>query len=152
MNLIRRDSRNLWEPFDIITDWQEEMNRLFSGSLRRRTREDLPSFFRPDIDLEEDDEQFVVIADVPGIRKEELDISITGNVVTIKGERKEESEKEGKNFYHAERWAGGFTRVIELPGEVDASKVKASVKDGILELTIPKSDSAKPKQIKVDIK
>ena len=152
MNLILRNNRELWDPFNRISNIEKELSRLFSGSLGLRREEDWGPFFKPDIDLHEEEQQFVVRADIPGIRKEDLEIAITGNVVTIKGERKGESEKKGKNFYHAERWSGGFRRMIELPVDVDSTKAHAAVKEGVLELTLPKSENAKPKQIKVEVK
>lgn len=108
--------------------------------------------FSPDVDLHEEENQFVVKADVPGITKENLEVSFTDNVLTIRGERKEENDAKEKNYYRSERWSGAFERSFEFATEVDAAKAKASFKDGVLELVIPKAESAKPKQVKVEIK
>jgi HSP20 family protein len=151
MELIRRSKRDLWDPLDLFADFQDEMNRWFS-SARRHRGDGASRFFDPNIDFTEDENQYLVKADLPGIRKEDVDISITGHMLTIKGERKEELEKKGKSFYHAERTFGSFQRTIELPTEVDMDQVKATYKDGVLELAIPKSEKTKPKQIKVEVK
>jgi HSP20 family protein len=151
MNLIRQSTnRDLWDPFDMISDLQEEMNRLFSRSLTRPDR--VNALYTPEIDLHEDENGFTVKADMPGMRREDLDISILGNKLILKGKRKGETEKKDKNWLHAERWHGSFERSFELPTEVDASNIKAAFKEGVLEVTLPKSEAAKPRQIKVEIK
>jgi HSP20 family protein len=113
---------------------------------------DLISHFVPAVDVHEDENQYTVKADLPGISKDGLDVSITDNVLTIRGERKEQYEKKEKGYWHSERWTGTFLRSLELPAEVDASKVKASFKDGVLELSIPKPEQVKPKQVKIEVK
>ena len=151
MNLIKREHGWL-DPFDMVSGLQEQMNRFLSSSLRRYKDDGFAKFFAPEIDLAEEGDHYILTADLPGIRKEDLNISVTGSVLTLKGERKDELEKKGKNFYHLERSLGQFQRIVEFPTEVNADEIKASYKDGILELRVPKSESAKPKQIKVDVK
>ncbi len=132
MNLIKRSES--WDPFSILDD--------FYGAARH---------FVPAVDVREDEGHYLVKADLPGISKEGLDVSITDNVLTIRGERTEKSEKKEKGYWHSERWSGSFSRSLELPAEVDASKVSASFKDGVLELSIPKPEQTKPKQVKVNV-
>lgn len=108
--------------------------------------------FVPAVDVREDENRYIVKADLPGISKEGLDVSITDNVLTIRGERKEQEDQKAKGYWHSERWSGVFHRSLELPAEVDASKVGASFKDGVLELSIPKPEQVKPRQIKIEVK
>lgn len=149
-HLIRKE--NQWmDPFDMLADLHGDINRLFSSSLRRGSQENISSF-APSLELREEDDRFVLHADVPGIDKKDIDISVIGNTLTIKGERKAEERHKEKGYYYSERVFGTFHRSIELPTEVDADKVTASYKDGVLEVAVPKSERAKPKQIKVDVK
>lgn len=127
------------------------MNRFFLTPTSRGWKNH-GDWFAPEVDVTEEEKQYLVKADLPGMRKEDIEVSVTNNILTIKGEKKEETEKKEKNFYSRERRFGGFQRSIQLPLEVDRDQVKASYKDGVLELVIPKAESAKPKQIKVDIK
>lgn len=110
------------------------------------------TFFTPDIELSEDRENYELKVELPGLKKEEIEINLTGSVLSLKGEKKEVKETKDKKFYHSERRYGSFQRVIEFPTEVKSDQVKATYVDGILELVIPKAESAKPKQIKVDVK
>jgi len=148
--LVKQTSRWI-DPFDLVTDLQDDMNRLFSSSLRRGPQSSIGEFL-PSLEMKEDDNQFLLHLDIPGMERKDLDISVTGNTLTVKGERKEEENKKGKGYFYSERRYGSFQRSVELPTEVDADKVAASYKDGVLELVLPKSEKAKPKQIKVDVK
>lgn len=149
-SLMRRAERDLWDPFDFVTDFQHEMNRLFGRTLQKKNG--YMRGFEPEIDLSEDKDNFVVKADLPGIKKEELDIKVEGRVLTVKGERKEEKETKEKSYFSSERFYGAFTRMIELPAEVKADQVKASYKDGVLEIMLPKAEGAKAKHITVEVK
>jgi HSP20 family protein len=105
------------------------------------------SFFP--VDVFETGDEVVVKASLPGFKPEDIDISVHGDVVTIKGETKEDNEEKAQNWYRRERRYGTVVRQISLPGEVSADKADAKFEDGVLRLTLPKSESAKPKQIKV---
>ncbi len=148
MNLIKR--QEAWDPFDLMTDFQSEMNRLFHRSLHKKNGWERT--FEPEIDVVEERDTFVVKADLPGMKKEDLDIKVEGRLLTLKGERKEEKETKEKNYYASERFYGAFTRLIELPTDVKADQVKATYRDGVLEMTLPKTEGAKVKQITVEIK
>jgi HSP20 family protein len=139
MNLIRKNNNPVWDPFSVF----DEMDHFLAGGA---------AHFVPAVDVREEDDQYIVKTDLPGISKDGLDVTIQNNVLTIRGERKEQHEKKEKGYWHSERWSGSFHRSLELPAEVDASKVSASFKDGVLELRIPKPEQAKPRQIKVDVK
>lgn len=147
MNLIKK--RDLWDPLDVMTDLQHDLSRLFHRSLKGNgwTRT-----FEPEVDVIEEKDSFLVKADLPGIKKEELDIKVEGKFLTLKAERKEEKEIKEKNYYASERFYGIFTRMIELPTDIKADQVKANYKDGVLEVTLPKTENAKAKQVTVEVK
>lgn len=112
----------------------------------------LESEWAPCIDVAETGEEIVVTAELPGIKQEEVDITIADDTLTIKGKKKEEQEVRKENYHRIERSYGSFQRSISLPTSVQADKAKASYKDGVLYVTIPKVEEAKPKQIKIDVK
>ncbi len=118
----------------------EENGTIFSGQ------------WMPAIDVYDSKDNFVVKADLPGLNKEEIEVSIEDDTLILKGEKKQESETKEQNFYRSERLYGSFFRAIALPATVDPSKVVAEYKDGVLKLTLPKKEDARPKQIKVDVK
>ena len=127
------------DPFDMLADLHGNINRLLSSSLRRGSQENISSF-APSLDLREKDDRFVVRADVPGIDKKDIDISVIGNTLMIKGERKSEERQDEKGYYYTERVFGTFHRSVELPVEVDSEKVTASYKDNVLEVTVPRNE------------
>lgn len=104
----------------------------------------------PKVDVIDRDDEVVVRAEVPGIEKDELDVSVSDNAVTIKGETKREAKEEKGNYYRCEISRGAFTRTIALPDYVDTDGAKAKFKDGMLELTLPKVEKAKRRSIKID--
>jgi HSP20 family protein len=143
-----------WRPTHDLTSMREEMNRLFDNffsGLPERRRGLLESEWAPSIDVAETDEDIVVTAELPGVKQEEVDITIADDVLTLKGEKKEEKEVKEKNYHRIERSYGSFQRSISLPTGTKADEAKASYKDGILCITIPKAEEAKPKQIKIDV-
>jgi HSP20 family protein len=103
----------------------------------------------PAIDITEGDNEITVKAEVPGCNADDIDIAVHGNTVTISGEKKAEKEQKEKGYYHIERSYGSFRRQIVLPGDVEADKVEASCKNGILTLTLPKEEKAKTVKVKV---
>lgn len=152
MSLIRYQSPSLstWPSFDRLASLRDEMDRLFDFSYPSRDT-GLFSGWSPALDVYDDKDSFVVSAELPGMKKEDINISLHEGVLTISGERKHEREnKEGETF-RSERYFGKFQRSVTLPARVDASNVKASYKDGILWVHLPKSEEAKPKQIDVSV-
>ena len=145
-----------WSPLRDIMVFRDEMDRLFEnffspwGLRRRRVSGEV--VWAPEVDVYEDENNVIVEAEIPGLKAEELDISVTGNTITLRGEKKGEKEKKAKNYHLLERTYGSFERVIELPTEVEAPKAKAKLKNGVLEVVLPKVAEAKPKQIKVEVK
>jgi len=141
-----------WDPFREL----EEMRRRFEDIFGRTT---LPSVWRrvpvietgwaPAIDVFEKEDKFVVKAELPGMKEEDIDVSVVGDTLTIKGERKTESEVKEEDYYCCERSYGSFYRAIALPSNVDTKKIEASYEDGVLEVTLPKTAEVKPKKISV---
>ena len=103
----------------------------------------------PTLDIAEQDNEYVVKAEVPGCKADDIDIFVYGNTLTISGEKKQEEEKKENGYYHVERSYGSFRRDLTLATEIDADKIKAVCENGILILTLPKSDKAKPIKVKV---
>ena len=104
----------------------------------------------PAVDIYENKDSLVIKAELPGIEQDKIDVSVQGDLLTIKGERKKESEVKEENYYRLERVSGSFQRSFTLPANVDATKISAAYKGGILELKVPKAEEAKPKQIKIN--
>ncbi len=127
-----------------LTDWFGELDSNLSGCGV------VGRGFAPAVDLYEEDDAFIARAELPGIDKKDLDISIKDGVLTVKGEKKgrAEEQKEGK-YYRRETWAGSFERRIALPERVDAEKVSAEMKDGVLTIRVPKLPEAKPQKIDI---
>jgi HSP20 family protein len=106
----------------------------------------------PAVDVLEKDDKFVVKAELPGMKEEDISVSVVGDTLTIKGEKKTETEVKEEDYYRCERAYGSFYRSIPLPSTVDAGKIEASYQDGVLEVTLPKAAEVKPKKIAVSAK
>ena len=140
-----------WEPFSDLVSLRDDMDQLFETFFGQHL-EDREGFWTPILDIEESNGNIVVKAEIPGMEKDEIKVSVRNNMLSISGERKQESETKDKTFHRIERSYGKFSRTITLPSEVDANKIKAAYKDGVLNITLPKPESMKPKQIEVEIK
>jgi len=145
-----------WEPIRNLVGLQNRMNRLFDESFRgaSRTGDDdwaLGGSWAPAVDIYEKDGHIVLEAELPGIDAKGVDIRVENNVLTLRGERKFEAEVKQDSFHRVERTYGAFTRSFTLPTVVDTEKIKADFKDGVLKLTLPKKEEAKPKQIHVQV-
>lgn len=103
----------------------------------------------PALDIAERDDAVVVKAELPGMKADDVNVSVQGNVLTINGEKKQETEDKQENYYHVERRYGNFQRSVMLPSEVDVDRIEAQHRDGVLTITLPKTETAKPRQIKV---
>lgn len=137
-----------WPTLGRLTDLRDEIDRLFEAPLAR-TSEFLG--WTPAFDVYEDKDNFVVKAELPGMRKEDISVSLQDGNLIVSGERKSETKSEGAEIYRAERFFGKFQRSVSLPTAVAASKVTAEYKDGVLTVTLPKAEEAKPKQIEVNV-
>lgn len=143
-----------WDPFEEMGGMQDRINRLFEETFGRYPvgkRETLERTWAPVVDIYEEKDNIIVKAELPGIKKEEVSIEIKDNVLTLSGERKHEAEKKKENYHRIERFYGKFTRSFTLPESVQVDKVKANYKDGVLEITLPKTEETKQKAIPIKI-
>jgi HSP20 family protein len=148
MNIVR------WDPFGELEEMSTRLNRFFNQPRPRRTVDDGGAFFAdwaPAVDVQETEKEYLVKADLPDVRKEDVKVGIEDGVLTLEGERKQEKEEKGKKFHRVERVYGKFVRRLALPMEVDAQKVAAEFKDGVLNVRLPKAESAKPRAIDVKV-
>ena len=143
-------SLNRWEPFRSNAGLESQVNRMFN-ELFGRTQESNLTAWAPAVDIFENEHELVVKADLPDVKPEELDIRVENNILTIRGERKFEKKVDEKNYLRVERSYGSFARSFSLANTVNSEAIKADYKDGVLTLTIPKREEAKPKQIKVNV-
>ncbi len=146
-NLVR------WEPFRDMVSLRDAMDRMVDDRFFRA-----PVPFAPwgesglAVDMYEDEDNVVVKTAIPGVKADEIDVSVTGDTLTIKAETKEEEEVKRENYLRRERRFGSYCRSVTLPGGLEADKAEADYSDGVLTLTIPKAEEVKPKSIKVSAK
>jgi HSP20 family protein len=140
---------NRWEPFR-TAGLESEVSRMLTDLFGRSQESNLTSW-APAVDIYENEHELVVKADLPDVKPEELDIRVENNILTIRGERKFEKKVDEKNYLRVERSYGSFARSFSLASTVNSEAIKADYKDGVLTLTIPKREEAKPKQIKVNV-
>lgn len=148
MNVLTR-----WNPYREMLSLRDQMDRLFEDTFSlfpsAQNRFQMPRIWGLDLDVSETDEAYTVKAAVPGITPEELDITLTNNVLTIKGELEATEEQEGEVYHMRELRYGSFSRSLTLPEQVNADEIEARVENGILTLVMPKSEESKPKRIPV---
>lgn len=152
-----------WRPGWGLAPWRplgelEEMERRFEDAFDQT----FPAIWRrhrgeergwaPPIEMFEKEDSYTLKAELPGMKKDEIDVSVTGDTLTIKGERKAETETREEDYYCCERSYGSFFRSIKVPTAVDTEKIEANYQDGVLELTLPKAPEVKPKKIDVAVK
>jgi HSP20 family protein len=153
MSLIRYQTPTTspWRTLDRWSSLRDDLNNLFElPGWSAMPQAQLFSGWTPALDLYQTNDDIVAVVELPGMRKEEIEISLNDGTLTISGERKEETANDDKNA-RTERIPGKFRRSISLPTRVDANKVNASYKDGILTVTLPKAEEVKPKQIQVNV-
>lgn len=146
MSLIR------WDPYRQMQSFRDAMDRLFEESVRRMRSgegQEMEAGLYIPMDVFESGDHLVISAVAPGVKPGDLDVNVSGNTLTIRGEIKREAEPEGRSVYFQERVYGPFSRSITLSSEYDLDKVEATCHDGIIRIAVPKSEEAKPKQIKV---
>jgi len=146
MSIIR------WDPFREMMSLRQAMDRLFEDAFVRPTRLLVGEGLQLALDMYHTPSDVVVKAALPGVKAEDVDITITGDTLTIKGEVKAEEEVKKEDYFYQERRFGSFSRTLSLPGALQTDKAQATFENGILTLTIPKADEAKPKVIKVTAK
>ena len=145
MNVVK------WNPFRELEEMQNRLNSVFNVPQGEKAEEPfLFADWAPAVDIQETNDEYLVKADLPDVKKEDIKIELVNGVLTIEGERKQEKEEKGKKLHRVERQYGQFLRRFTLPEEIDAAKIAAEFKDGVLNVKLPKSPNSKPK--KIDIK
>src|SRR6184192_582616 len=140
-----------WEPFSGVTTLQDQINRLFKETFERTGEQSNLSAWAPAVDIYETEHELVVKADLPEVDPKDLDIRVENNLLTIRGERKFEKKVNEENYLRVERSFGSFARSFTLANTVNTDAIKADYQNGVLTLTIPKREEAKPKQVKVNV-
>jgi HSP20 family protein len=143
MNLVT------WDPYRELSTLQDRVNRLFGSPRREREEEMNLGAWIPPVDIVEEKDRILLTAELPGFQENDVEVQMEGGVLTIRGERKSESEKEGRTFHRMERSYGQFVRSFTLPNNVDRDNIKAKFNNGLLEIELPKREEAKPRQIKI---
>ena len=150
MNVLTR-----WEPFREMADLQNRLSSLLGRAPVRRQDGQEESItvaeWAPLVDITEDDKEYLIKAELPEVKKDEVKVAVENGVLTITGERKFEKEEKNKKYHRVERAYGSFVRTFIVPDDADADKVTAEFKDGVLKVHLPKSEKAKPKQIEVKV-
>jgi HSP20 family protein len=143
-----------WEPFKDMVSLRDEIDNLFNDFFRKTPDErmDLHDIWYPALDIEESNDRIKVIAEAPGMKKEEIKLTVSEGQLIIQGERKFEKEEKDKTYHRIERSYGKFRRTISLPKDLEVDKAKATYEQGILKVDIPKSKKTKPKEIDITVK
>ena len=155
MTLVRWRPRREWDPFALMESLQNQISRVFNTSLTGRPGVSRWGTSFPSVDVYQDKDNVIVTAEVPGLDHKDIELSITGNTVTLKGNKASpvgeghESEVKEEGYHRVERSYGSFQRVIELPCEVNADKAKAKLDNGVLTVTLPKSEAVLARKIEV---
>jgi HSP20 family protein len=140
-----------WDPFRGTLALQEQLNRLFNDGIERSSEETNLTSWAPAVDIYETEHELVVKADLPDVKPEDLDIRVENNILTIRGERKFEKKVNEDHYLRVERSYGSFSRSFSLANTVNSEAIKADYRNGVLTLSIPKREEAKPKQIKINV-
>ena len=143
------------DPFRDLSSIQERMNQIFEDALARsRGREEglRSGMWTPAVDIYENNDSVVVKAELPGVEKDQISVEVKDGILSLRGERKFEKEVKEESYHRIERSYGSFQRSFSLPVSVDQEKVTAHFRNGVLEVTLPKKEQAKPKQIQVNVK
>jgi len=155
MNLIPYRKRGIVSPFNLIEDLQTDLNRFFDSSLLNMSKglgESVASNWLPSTDIHDLGDKLVIQTDLPGVSKDDVEVTVQGNTLFIKGEKKHETKVQDAGCIRSERFFGQFERALPLTDDIDSSKTDASYKNGVLTITVAKREEAKPKQITVNIK
>jgi HSP20 family protein len=141
-----------WEPFRGVGEIQTEMNRLFDSFVGRPAAATTGDrMWLPSVDVHETKDDLVLSFDIPGVSQKDVQVTITGDLLTVRGERRFDREASENSYHRVERVYGRFERSVQLPMTVQTDKVKASYRDGVLEVKLPKAEEVKPREIKVDL-
>lgn len=151
MDLIRWSEKAL-DPVDMLDRFQQELDEFFEGPRSPAARGLFDRSVAPAIDVVETDDHIIVTCDVPGISKDDIELTFADGILTIKGEKMKEAEKNGSTVYRQEMWEGRFQRTIGMPEAVDPKKIDAKLDDGVLTAAFTKREETKPKKIAIGVK
>jgi len=146
MNLTR------WDPFRELEEMSNRLNRFFEQPMVRQLADTgglSLAEWTPAVDVQETDGEYLIKADLPDVKKDDVKVEVQDGMISVSGERKQEKEEKGKRFHRVERAYGRFERRLSLPGEVDAKKIAAEFKEGVLLVHLPKSPTARPQTIDI---
>ncbi|MDD3629214.1 MAG: Hsp20/alpha crystallin family protein [Actinomycetota bacterium] len=141
-----------WDPFSDMLQLRDEIGRWFEGGAIEREKGRKSAIWAPDVDIKETDKEIQIKADLPGMKLEDIEVSVDDDQLIIQGERKEEKEEKEKGYIRVERNYGSFYRAFNIGVPVKADQIKATYKDGVLEITVPKAEAKKPKKIAITSK
>jgi len=143
-----------WDPFRDLISIQDRMNRLFEQTLSRSRGDEAVSAttWTPAVDIYETSDTIVMKAELPGVTREDIQIQINENTLTLKGERRFARDVQEESYLRIERAYGSFHRSFSLPASIQQEKIRALFKDGVLELTLPKAENSKPKPISIEVR
>jgi len=150
MTLVRWQPTWRRSPFEGIATLQRQMNRLFEDVIPNEGDETIATW-APRVDLTEFDDRYEVTAELPGLTAEDVKLELENNVLTISGEKRSETERKDRSLYVCERNYGAFRRSFQFPSQIDAAKIDAGFKNGILTINLPRVEEAKPKQIEIKV-
>lgn len=137
---------------NVLSEMDDLMKKMWYGFPFHNLQEDMDIVWSPRLDVSETDNGLEIVADLPGMEKKDISVTLEENLLTIKGEKKVEKERKDKHYHTLERRSGSFYRALRLPVEVEKDKIEASFKDGVLTLSLPKSKESKPKAAQIEIK
>ncbi|NGZ04109.1 MAG: heat-shock protein Hsp20 [Nitrospira sp. WS238] len=143
-----------WDPFRELEEVSDRLNRVFARPATRAANGKetmIVADWTPSVDISETEGEYQIKAEIPDVKKEDVKVTLEDGVLTIQGERKHEKEEKGKKYHRIERSYGSFVRTFSLPDVIDEDKVRAEFKEGVLNLSLPKSEKAKPKAIDVKV-
>ena len=145
---------NIWQPFREVTSSQEHVNQIFGDIFSEMDSLEqsllAPASLAPRTDIYEEDDKLVLEMEAPGLREEDINLAVEGNMLTISGERRQNEERKKGRYQRVERYYGSFSRTFTLPAAVNADRIQASYEHGVLHVSMPKKAEARPRQIKVN--
>lgn len=151
-NLMSRRGESALDLWDAFDDLRREVERSFGGLEIPSVSGLLDWPAGPAIDLVEGDDEVLLLADLPGVRKEDLELTVQGNLLSIKGEKKLQEPTKSRRVVRTETWVGSFSRTISLPASVDPNRVEAQLRDGILRVRVGKREEAKRRTVQIEVK
>jgi len=138
-----------WEPYRDMMSLQNRLNRLLGEGFTPFSSAEAVGAWLPPVDIVEEGDRLVFRAEIPGVRKDDIDIKVENGTLVLRGEKKQEEEFDTESAHRVERYYGSFSRSFVLPTSIDADKIQARYKDGVLEVVLPKAEEAKPRKIKI---